>query len=278
MCDLPGGACAQCHALLPASAPKQAPPDHFSACMVHWPPFEDLLHLALSRRGQATPCHWPCAEALAMPQHDSTNHPLLNWLQPCPAGPAPQQNEAAAVKPAPATSPLSSWLHPLALQGPAHREQEAAPVNSDPDAAPGRRARAPKEGAPPASKHSGFYQTVHAGMQGKRHVLLALEIPGKPDHFTVLRPSTGPAVKPMKLDELNSRSALLGWLVQVWQGRGFWLLHACSAASGPVCKRLSWLEQSLACCSLHIWLQAEAETPMHAHSLFAWHGLTATPV
>ena len=57
-------------------------------------------------------------------------------------------------------------------------------------------------------------------MQGKRHVLLALEIPGKPDHFTVLRPSTGPAVKPMKLDELNSRSTLSGWLAQLARGEG----------------------------------------------------------
>ena len=128
-------------------------------------------------------------------------------------------------------------------------------MKPDPDLAPGRKARAPKEGGPPASKHSGFYQTVHAGMQGKRHVLLALEIPGKPDHFTVLRPSTGPAVKPMKLDELNSRSALSGWLAQLGQGGGFGLLHACSGVSGPICK--GPFQHSLACCLLHIGLCAE---------------------
>ena len=153
-----------------------------------------LAHFALSRRRQAIPYHWPSAEVLAMPLQDST---------------------------APATNPLSSWSYPLALQGPAHREQEAAAVKPDSDLAPGRKARGPKEGGPPASKHSAFYQTLHAGMQGKRHVLLALEIPGKPDHFTVLRPSTGPAVKPMKLDELNSRSALPGCLAQLGSGEGF---------------------------------------------------------
>ena len=120
-------------------------------------------------------------------------------------------------------------------------------------------------------------------MQGKRHVLLALEIPGKPDHFTVLRPSTGPAVKPMKLDELNSRSALCAWLAQLGRGAGAQLLHACLAVLRPVCTRPSWLKHSLACCLLHSGLCAEAGTCLghafgtyvHAQSLVLWHGLTA---